>query len=135
MGRVKVYELKKFFKEGKYSIYKEDEFIKNWDNKQKSNMIESLLLNIPMKQVILNEYKYSKYEMFDGREMVKSILEFLSGEFKLEGLEIMSKLNGLDYENLPREEQEYFYRKYIPCIHMFDVSENMRDNVFKRFHS
>ena len=97
-ARFTIYQLKELFKKGEYSLYKEDEFNKNWDNKKKSMLIESLLLNIPMISVKLNEYEYGKYEIFDGREMVKSILEFMSGDFKLEGLEVMSELNGLDYE-------------------------------------
>jgi len=133
-SRFKVYELQKLIDTKKYIFYKEETYVKNWDTKKKSELIESLLLNIPVPMIKLNEYEYSKYEILDGREIVKTILEFLSDDFKLEGLKYLKELNGLTYFSLPEREKDYIYLKNISCINILDADKDLTEEIFERFH-
>jgi len=134
ISRIKIYELKELIENNEYKIYKEESFNKNWDNKKKSKLIESLLLNIPIIEIKLNEYEYLRYEIIDGREIVKTMISFLSGEFKLEGLEYLHELEGVDYNNLPEKNRKYLYLKDIRCIAMLDSNKEQTEEIFKRYN-
>lgn len=74
-----------------------------WKDEQKSALIESLILGIPVPQIILAEKKDKKnsYIVIDGKQRLLSILSFYSKEeittfepLRLKGLKILSQLNG-----------------------------------------
>jgi hypothetical protein len=65
-----------------------------WSNLQKSLLIESLLLNVPVPPVFFYESDLARYEVMDGQQRLNAIKEFLSGEFPLRGLTVLSTLNG-----------------------------------------
>ncbi|HKO61026.1 MAG TPA: DUF262 domain-containing protein [Pyrinomonadaceae bacterium] len=71
------------------NMYKDDEFIINpdfqrlfrWDIGQKSKLIESLLLGIPLPSIFVFEKEDSKWELIDGLQRISTLLEFM-GELK-----------------------------------------------------
>lgn len=80
-----------------------------WSNKAKSKFIESLILGLPIPQIILAEKKSQrgKYIVIDGKQRLLTIRRFFSDkpndEFKplrLTGLDILPHLNGKTYKNL-----------------------------------
>ena len=71
-----------------------------WDNKRKSLLIESLLLNIPIPPLFFYEKDMASYEVMDGQQRINAIREFYNNEFKLSNLNILEKLNGSYYKNL-----------------------------------
>ena len=72
-----------------------------WSNEQKSRLIESFIMNIPVPPVFLYEISFSKYEVMDGLQRLSTLFDFYNGNFQLEGLEIWSELNGRNINNLP----------------------------------
>ncbi len=40
-----------------------------WDEKRKSKLIESFLMNVPIPPIFLNEDDYGKYSIIDGKQM------------------------------------------------------------------
>lgn len=71
-----------------------------WNIPQKSKLIESLLLNIPIPPIFLYESAESKYEVMDGQQRLNAVREFFSGAFPLRGLPVLKPLNGLRYSSL-----------------------------------
>lgn len=80
-----------------------------WDKKRKSAFIESLLLNLPVPQIILAEVKdqKGKYLVIDGKQRLLSIRQFAAktpddkfGQLKLIGLQIRGDLIGKALEEL-----------------------------------
>lgn len=87
-----------------------------WSNKAKSRFIESLILGLPIPQIILAEKpkQRGKYIVIDGKQRLLTIRRFFSlnknDEFKplrLSGLEILTHLNGKTYKNL-KESTDFF---------------------------
>ena len=72
-----------------------------WKRPQKSKLIESLLLNIPVPPIFLYESAEARYEVMDGQQRLNSVSEFISGDFALSGLPILKPLNGLRYTRFP----------------------------------
>jgi hypothetical protein len=80
-----------------------------WNNVKKSRLIESLMLGLPVPEIILAENKTKKgsYIVIDGKQRLLTIRHFLSNSddnnfkpFKLEGLEILTELNGKSYQDI-----------------------------------
>jgi hypothetical protein len=74
-----------------------------WNKKRKSKFIESLVLGLPIPQLVLAESKESrgKYLVLDGKQRLLSIRQFAAAsddptflQLKLSGLEIRKDLNG-----------------------------------------
>lgn len=87
-----------------------------WSNKAKSKFIESLILGLPIPQIILAEKPKhrGKYIVIDGKQRLLTIRRFFSLEkgddfvpLRLSGLEILTHLNGKTYKNL-RDSSDFF---------------------------
>ena len=87
-----------------------------WDDKKKSRLIESFLINIPVPPIILYEVKYNSYEVMDGQQRITAIREFYQNHLKLTGLELWPELNGLTYNQLPAKIQAGIDRHSISSI-------------------
>lgn len=72
-----------------------------WGAAQKSKLIESLLLNIPVPPVFLYESDAARYEVMDGQQRLNAVKEFISGDFALTSLTVLSPLNGIRYSRCP----------------------------------
>lgn len=80
-----------------------------WTKQRKSSFIESLILGLPIPQIILAERKDKKntYLVIDGKQRLISIKQFFSdphdsdfSQLKLTGLKSLKELNGLSFKNL-----------------------------------
>ncbi|MDR3439825.1 DUF262 domain-containing protein [Telmatospirillum sp.] len=72
-----------------------------WSTMQKSKLIESLLLNIPIPPVFLYESDAARYEIMDGQQRLNAVKEFLAGDFALTSLTVLKPLNGIRYSRCP----------------------------------
>lgn len=65
-----------------------------WSEGQKSKLIESVLLGIPLPVFYLAEDKSNNLIVIDGRQRLTALFDFLDGKYSLKGLEFYSFLNG-----------------------------------------
>ena len=72
-----------------------------WSTAQKSKLIESLLLNIPVPPVFLYESDAARYEVMDGQQRLNAVKEFISSDFALTSLTVLEPLNGIRYSRCP----------------------------------
>ena len=87
-----------------------------WSNKQKSLLIESFLLNIPVPPIFLFEGELARYEVMDGQQRLLSIREFFSNQFKLSSLSVLAPLNGRTYSDLPSRTKRTLDRASLSAI-------------------
>ncbi|GEQ85432.1 hypothetical protein ULMS_09400 [Patiriisocius marinistellae] len=80
-----------------------------WSKVAKSKFIESLILGLPIPQIILAEKKNEKgkYIVIDGKQRLLTIRQFFAKEenddftqFKLSGLEVLSQLNRKSFSDI-----------------------------------
>ncbi|MBE2991648.1 DUF262 domain-containing protein [Sphingomonas sp. CFBP 13603] len=76
-----------------------------WDEKKKSKLIESLLLNVPIPPIYLNEDRYGRYSVIDGKQRISAIQDFFNNAMPLQNLQVFFELNGLYFRDLPRDLQ------------------------------
>lgn len=77
-----------------------------WTNEQRSRLIESVMLRLPIPPIFLVENDDNVLELIDGLQRTSSVLQFLDHsaieqpELILEGCDILKALNGVKYEDL-----------------------------------
>ncbi len=85
-----------------------------WDKKRKSRFIESIILGLPIPQIILAEKKEKKgtYIVIDGKQRLLSIRQFFSKTedtvfpvLKLIGLDSLDIINGNSYQDIKTNPQ------------------------------
>jgi hypothetical protein len=126
----------------RYILNPEYQRRKRWNNTQKSRLIESLIMNVPISPIFLYEIDYSTYEVIDGEQRLTAIYDFYKGKFNLEGLEYWQELNGRNYQNLPGQVRRGIDRRYLSSIVLLqETAKNEREAeyvkhiVFERLNS
>jgi len=99
-----------------------------WDNKKRSKLIESILMNIPIPPVYLRESDLNQYEVIDGRQRLETIRRFLSNQFALRGLEYWFELDGKTFIELPEILRRGLLRRSIPVIILLTESKSIPTN-------
>lgn len=65
-----------------------------WSPKQKSELIESILMGIPLPLIYVKEDDKGVYIIVDGRQRLTTLFQFMSHEFPLQNLNVLNDLNG-----------------------------------------
>ena len=94
-----------------------------WGNSQKSKLIESLLLNIPVPPIFFYEAEEARYEVMDGQQRLNAIKEYLEGSFPLSTLSVLNPLNGLRYSKLPPRVKRALDRSSLSAIILLTESD------------
>lgn len=84
-------------------IFLQPDFQRNsqvWDYKTASQLIESILLNVPIPPIYVAEEDDGSWNIIDGLQRLTSFKNFYEGKFKLRGLDSLKELNKLNYESL-----------------------------------
>ncbi|WP_237179304.1 DUF262 domain-containing protein [Paenibacillus sp. MMS18-CY102] len=71
-----------------------------WVLKQRSELIESVLMGIPLPMFYLNETKDGRLVVVDGRQRLTTIFRFFDNQFKLQQLRILKNLEGQTFSKL-----------------------------------
>lgn len=108
-----------------------------WDPVRQSKLIESLLMNVPVPPIFLNEDTYGQYSVIDGKQRLNSIHEFMRGRLRLSGLEIFSDINGATFDDLPLKLQTVV--KTRPTLRVIIIlrqsDEDVKFEVFQRLNT
>lgn len=142
-----VYELKRRYDRtilgnNSGSIILDDSFQRNnvWNTTKKSQLIESLLLGIPIPYIYVYEGKNNSLIVIDGRQRLSAIFEFLDNKYALRGLEFLTKLNGKKCKDLTKNLIDDFekYKAKLEDAHLhlirvgYETSEIFKLQIFKR---
>lgn len=71
-----------------------------WKKEQKSELIETVLMGIPLPIFYLNETKEGKLVVVDGKQRLTTFFSFINNEFRLQNLKILKDNNGLNFADL-----------------------------------
>ena len=79
--QMSVGEVANMYKEGEFVINPDFQRLFRWEIGQKSRLVESLLLGIPIPSIFVFETEESKWELIDGLQRISTLLEFM-GQLK-----------------------------------------------------
>lgn len=110
-----------------------------WSEAQQSRFIESILLNLPIPYLyvadITSGEDAGRLEIVDGSQRIRTLVRFMGNELKLDRLEILDKLIGFRFKDLPLPRQLRFGRKTLRMIELIEVDEEARRQLFDRLNS
>lgn len=113
-----------------------------WEVEQKSRLIESILLELPIPQVFVIENADGVYELIDGLQRISSVLQYVEpgviglAGFELDGCDIIRDLNGLSYAALPMSLKLRLKRSTLRTIVIKRQSKSfLRYEMFKRLNT
>lgn len=119
-----------------------------WNAERQSQLVESLLLGIPVPSLFMATNKDSTWEVVDGLQRLTTLVNFIGSDeqiaknnksckkLKLVGLEKMSSLNGLNFEDLPKAIQLMFMTRPIRVTVLNDRSDmGVRYDLFERLNT
>jgi hypothetical protein len=94
------------------------------------------MLNIPIPVLYFAETDEAKYEIFDGHQRVKSIVNYLSGVFALTGLAVLREYRGMRFSQLPEREQRFVKMRTLRTILIsIDSHPNMKFEIYERLNT
>ena len=76
-----------------------------WNDKQKSRLVESLLLRIPIPVFYVAADNEDNWSVVDGIQRMTTLNDYVTGKFALGNLQYLASFNGCKYEGLPRPMQ------------------------------
>lgn len=104
-------ELLNLHKDDEIVIRPEYQRLFRWSNEQRSRLIESVLLGLPIPPIFLIENENGILELIDGLQRTSSVLQFLDHkaigepELVLSGCDILKRLNGKTFATLSTSEK------------------------------
>jgi hypothetical protein len=109
-----------------------------WDDVRKSRLIESIIVGMPVPNIVLAENKDHKgrFIVIDGKQRLAAINEFMNDQYKLRGLDIRKDLNGMELNSLPTNDREGLENSTIRSTVIKNwVDQNFLYSIFFRLNS
>lgn len=101
-GFYTVFELKRRFDASEKRIILDSDFQREdvWGNNRKAELIESVLMGLPLPVFYFNQDKYGRLIVIDGRQRLTALFEFMDDNYKLRNLKILREQNGCFFSQL-----------------------------------
>ncbi len=118
-----------------------------WDPVRRSQLIESLLLGIPVPSLFMATNRDSTWELVDGVQRLSTIVQFsgspearsalkLEEPLRLDGLDKLKSFNGKTFADLPRPIQLHFEHRPVKVVTLTDKSDEVvRFDLFERLNT
>lgn len=115
-----------------------------WSYEQRSRLVESLLLELPIPSIFVIEKESGVLELIDGLQRISSLLHFIStngvptetAPLTLEGCDLVPELNNLKFDELPLTLRLRLKRTAIRTVIIKrQSSQFLRYEMFKRLNT
>ena len=118
-----------------------------WNEERCSQLIESLMLGIPVPNLFMATNEDNTWEAVDGVQRLSAIVKFagsenlrtklgLNGALVLDGLEKINLFNGLRFDDLPSSIQQHVKTRPLRVVTLNDKSDKViRFDLFERLNT
>ena len=145
-------ELINLYKDGEMDIHPEFQRVFRWSEYQKTRLIESIMLNIPIPSIFVSQNEDGVWDVIDGVQRLSTIFQFV-GVFKDENDNLLPPLTlqktdylpsfaGVQWNNqskelsFTKEQQLFFKRSRMDIIIMKKESDpNTKYELFQRLNT
>lgn len=98
-----LYELFRKYKKGKLVLSPGFQRKDVWSSRQKIELIESILMGLPLPIFYFKQSEQAIYITVDGRQRLSAIFQYMEDKYSLSNLKIMRHLEGCKFSNLTGE--------------------------------
>ena len=119
-------ELINLYRDEELEIHPEFQRVFRWNEYQKTKLIESIMLNIPIPSIFVSQNELGIWDVIDGVQRLSTIFEFVgvykddSGEiqegFTLERTDYLPSFEGMTWQGLSSDQKIDFKRSRIDVI-------------------
>lgn len=113
-----------------------------WSNEQRSRLVESMLLELPIPSIFVIERETGVLELIDGLQRTSSIIQFVNAAaieldpLTLEGCDLVHELNGKKFDDLPLTLRLRLKRTGVRTVIIKrQSSQFLRYEMFKRLNT
>lgn len=107
-----------------------------WKPHKKGQLIESILLRIPLPVFYVAATEDDMWSVVDGLQRLTTINDFLKNNFKLSGLEYLNQLEGMFFSDLPRAMQRRIEETSLVLnIIQPGTPDEVMINIFRRLNT
>lgn len=107
-----------------------------WEDNRKSRFIESIIMGLPIPFLFFWEMEDGKLEIVDGSQRLRTIEEFVLGDFQLGDLESLPTISGFRFRDLPESRQRKIKNRSIRGIVLNEhADEQARFDMFERINT
>jgi len=92
-----------------------------WNPKQKSELIESIIMGIPLPLIYVKEDDRGVYIIVDGRQRLTTLFQFMNNEFPLQKLSVLKGLNDAYFSKT--SDSDVKHDKYLSQAHQSKVED------------
>lgn len=144
---IQLQELLRMLDEGQISVAPAYQRQFRWDTARCSQLIESLLLGIPIPNLFMATNEDNTWEAVDGVQRLSAIVKFAGSEtlrerlklgraLTLEGLQKIGRFNGMTFEELPPHIQQHVRTRPLKVVTLNDKSNTVvRFDLFERLNT
>lgn len=131
-----IFEMKRRF--DKERIQLDPDFQRNlvWNPRQKSELIESVIMGIPLPLIYLAENIDGKLIVVDGRQRLSTFFDYMEGKFSLTDLNIISGINKCKFKDLevdfPQHHAAIEDFQLVVQIIKYPTPDRVRFDIFDR---
>jgi len=135
-------EIVNLHSDGELIIQPEYQRLFRWSDEQRSRLIESIILELPIPQIFVIERENAVFELIDGLQRVSSVIQFINpGVLNLEpltlqGCDLVKELNENKFEDLSLRLRLTIKRSSVRTVVIKRQSKSMlRYAMFKRLNT
>lgn len=101
-GFYTVFELKRKYAAEPKRVILDSDFQRNdvWNLRKKSELIESILMGLPLPIFYFNQDRYGRLIVVDGRQRLTAMFSYMDEKFKLRNLRVLKSINGKAFSEL-----------------------------------
>lgn len=107
-----------------------------WDDKDKCNFIESLLIGLPIPFMFFSDTDDGRVEIVDGAQRVQTMVQFAENDLVLSNLKVLSDSNGFRFGDFDIAIQRRFLNTSVRVVYLEEgTTVRTRQEIFKRINT